>query len=110
LHRSLKFFVPEPGYSVFFDEVAGQEPVDDEAHRKLSEKEVEEKMKAAWSDLSLDEKNDYAQREKEANNTSRRANYRMLAYREELLKWLVDLVRSPLPTAAIHWYLRCCPL
>ena len=102
--------MPEPGFSVFFDDkLAGQEPLDNEAQRKLSEKEVEEKMKAAWSDLSLDEKNDYAQREKEANNTSRRANFRMLAYREELLKWLVDLVRSPLPTAAIHWYLRCCP-
>jgi hypothetical protein len=58
-----------------------------EARGELSEKEVEE----------------------EANNTSRRASdrdIRMLAYREELLKWLVDLVRSPLPTAAIHWYSR----
>jgi len=57
-----------------------------EAKRKLSEMEIEE----------------------EANNTSRRAINRMLAYREELLKWLVDLVRSPLPIPAIHWYSRSC--
>jgi hypothetical protein len=30
---------------------------------------------------------------------------KMLAYREELLRWLTDLVRSPLPNAAKDWFL-----
>ena len=38
-------------------------------------------------------------------NVLRRANVKMLAYREELLKWLVDLIRSPLPKEAIYWFL-----
>jgi hypothetical protein len=29
----------------------------------------------------------------------------LLAYREKLLKWLTDLVRSPLPKAVINWFL-----
>jgi hypothetical protein len=78
---------------------------EEEVEEKMSEEEVEERMKAEWNELSADEKKYYAQREEEIASTSRRANYRMLAYREELLRWLVDLVRSPLPTAAIHWFL-----
>jgi hypothetical protein len=88
--------------SKLVDESEGQ---GDEAQRKMSEEEVEERMKAEWNKLPADGKKYYAQREEQNARTSRRANYRMLAYREELLRWLVDLVRSPLPTAAIHWFL-----
>ena len=131
LRRSLKEFVNEAGYSVFLNKALRLKPVaaeqdddsrscgsddeqdddsvgsdDDQADRaQRSEEEVEERNKADWNKLSADEKKYYAQREEENASTSRRANYRMLAYREELLRWLVDLVRSPLPTAAIHWFL-----
>lgn len=115
LLRSLQAFSPELGFALYCAEVqegSNQQDLHDDdkqvkfnksfsAGRTLSEEELE----TSWSGLSTKERKDWA-RQEEGKSTSvlRRANYKMLAYREELLRWLVDLIRSPLPTEAIHWY------
>ena len=161
LQRSLKKFLPDKGFSLYFDEQAntilseqhqkgvekrivgngttgrrerekaeedGREGAEDQgedqgenqgegdgegendrlAQCMLSEDELEDAVKAKWKKLSSEQRREYEQREQKSNNVSRRASYQLLAYREELLRWLVDLVRSPLPDAAIHWYSYSC--
>lgn len=162
LQRSLKNFLPDKGFSLYFDEQAntilseqhqrglekgirgsgetirkewlllgegreggehqgeaeaeeeeagagaGERGTDRWAQCKLSEDELEAAVKAKWKKLSREKRREYEQREQKSNNVSRRASYKLLAYREELLRWLVDLVRSPLPDAAIHWYSYSC--
>ena len=45
---------------------------------------------------------DYSQN---VSSSDLKSEDQMLAYREELLRWLTDLVRSPLPNAAKDWFL-----
>ena len=72
----------------------------------LSEEELSNTIKGKWKKLQKAKREEYAQREdekKSSHDELSRANYLMLAYREELLRWMVDLIRSPLPATAKHW-------
>ena len=107
LKRSLKKFAASEGFTLFCKEktdgVVDENRAETSEQRKLSEEDIENE----WNKLSPDEKEQYAQREKSQSIArSRRSHYRMLAYREELLRWLVDLIRSPLPSDAVHWYVN----
>ena len=90
LQRSLKGFPPES----FSKEVRA-----DIGQGQLSDEEIEAKVTAKWGDLTLEKKKEYSLVQlDEGGMTSR-----MLAYREELLMWLVNLMRSPLPEEAKVW-------
>ena len=72
----------------------------------LSEEELSNTIKGKWKEIPKAKREEYAQREdekKSSHDELSRANYLMLAYREELLRWMVDLIRSPLPATAKHW-------
>jgi len=105
LQRSLKSFVPEAGFALFFEErVCAREEEEEEEEEEeqvgglsndhepdVSDEELETSIKEAWAAKTQRERDDYAAREKSKDApTSRRAsylaNYRMMAYREELLR------------------------
>jgi hypothetical protein len=77
--------------------------------RTKSEKECSDVIRAKWKDMSLDQKKQYQNDEESNKENSSRGYYEMLAYRQELLQWLVDLIRSPLPAPAKHWYVASFP-
>lgn len=110
LRRSLQTFVPDAGFAVFFEEEEDslRDDLAVDGEREIPDEEFEMKMKEKWTRLTQSERDCYTRNEKGESATlsgraSYLANYRMMAYREELLRWLVDLIRSPLPTSAIHW-------
>ncbi len=85
--------------------------------RTKSEKECSDVIRAMWKDMSSDQKKQYQSDGKSNKESSSRGQGRwqevyniyielvpLLAYRQELLQWLVDLIRSPLPAPAKHWY------
>ncbi len=107
MKRSLNAFAADLGYTLFFDEervnvtpTAGKEGLN------LSEEELSNNIKEKWHLLPNAKREEFAQREdkrKSSHDELSRANYLMLAYREEILRWMVDLIRSPLPASAKHW-------
>lgn len=111
LRRSLQAFVPDAGFALFFEEQEDSVRDDGEGISDISDEELEMKIKEKWLELSQSDRDEYAksdQSNSSCTTMSGRAGFlaknRMMAYREELLRWLVDLIRSPLPFSAIHWY------
>jgi hypothetical protein len=90
LQSSLKGFPPESFSKEVRDRI-GQE--------QLFKEEIEAKVKAKWCKLTLEQKKKYPRDEMDDSGMTSR----MLAYREELLMWLVNLMRSPLPKEAKIW-------
>ena len=94
---------PEAGFTAFSKSFK-----DD---NNLSEEELQNACKTEWSNQTEEQRKKYADEEQ---TMSRRELFKshseMLTYRGRLLRWLVDLIRSPLPSEAIHWYLYSCCL
>ena len=97
VQRSLRGFPPSS-----FSKEQGSEITSDFEKRgmKPSEDEIKKEITAKWRRMTHEEKKGYPRDEMdESGNTSD-----MLTYREELLIWLVNLMRSPLPKDVKAWY------